>query len=41
MSVDIINIIETKLSCDYNSKLVEKIKNTFTNYGQHLFLSNF
>jgi hypothetical protein len=45
MSVDIVNLIETnpitKLSGDYNSKLVEKVKNTFTNYEQQLFLSSF
>jgi hypothetical protein len=45
MSVDIVNLIETnpitKFSGDYNSKLVEKVKNTFTNYEQQLFLSSF
>jgi phage anti-repressor protein len=45
MSVDIVNLIEsnpiTKLSGDYQSKLVEKIKNNFTNYEQQLFLSSF
>jgi hypothetical protein len=45
MSVDIVNLIEsnpiTKLSGDYQSKLVEKVKNSFTNYEQQLFLSSF
>lgn len=45
MSVDIVNLIEsnpiTKLSGDYQSKLVEKVKNMFTNYEQQLFLSSF
>jgi hypothetical protein len=45
MSIDIVNLIEnnpiTKFSGDYQSKLVEKIKNHFTNYEQQLFLSSF
>jgi len=45
MSVDIVNLIEsnpiTKLSGDYQSKLVEKVKNNFTNYEQQMFLSSF
>ena len=45
MSVDIVNLIEsnpiTKFSGDYQSKLIEKVKNTFTNYEQQLFLSSF
>lgn len=45
MSVDIVNLIEsnpiTKFTGDYQSKLVEKVKNTFTNYEQQLFLSSF
>lgn len=45
MSIDIVNLIEsnpiTKFSGDYQSKLVEKVKNTFTNYEQQLFLSSF
>ena len=45
MSVDIVNLIEsnpiTKFSGDYQSNLVEKVKNTFTNYEQQLFLSSF
>jgi hypothetical protein len=45
MSVDIVNLIEnnpiTKFSGDYQSKLVKKVKNSFTNYEQQLFLSSF
>ena len=45
MSVDIVNLIEsnpiTKLNGDYQSKLIEKVKNNFTNYEQQLFLSSF
>jgi hypothetical protein len=45
MSIDIVNLIEsnpiTKLTGDYQSKLVEKVKNNFTNYEQQLFLSSF
>jgi intein/homing endonuclease len=45
MSVDIVNLIEsnpiTQFSGDYQSKLVEKVKNNFTNYEQQLFLSSF
>jgi len=45
MSVDIVNLIESnpinKFSGDYQSKLVEKVKNNFTNYEQQLFLSSF
>lgn len=45
MSVDIVNLIEsnpiTKFSGDYQSKLVEKVKNHFNNYEQQLFLSSF
>ena len=45
MSVDIVNLIEsnpiTKLHGDYQSKLIEKVKNNFTNYEQQLFLSSF
>ena len=45
MSVDIVNLIEsnpvTKLSGDYQSKLIEKVKHSFTNYEQQLFLSSF
>ena len=45
MSVDIVNLIEsnpiTKLSGNYQSKLVEKVKNNFSNYEQQLFLSSF
>jgi len=45
MSVDIVNLIEsnpiTKFSNDYQNKLIEKVKNNFTNYEQQLFLSSF
>ena len=45
MSVDIVNLIEsnpiTKFTGDYQSKLVEKVKNNFNNYEQQLFLSSF
>ena len=44
-SLDIINLIEntpiTKLSGNYQSKLIEKIKNNFTEYEQQIFLSSF
>ena len=45
MSIDIVNLIEqnpiTKLSGNYQNKLVEKVKNNFTDYEQQLFLSSF
>jgi hypothetical protein len=45
MSVDIVNLIEsnpiTRLNGDYQSKLIKKVKNSFTNYEQQLFLSSF
>jgi len=45
MSIDIVNLIEnnpiTKFSGDYQNKLIEKVKNNFTNYEQQLFLSSF
>ncbi len=45
MSVDIVNLIEsnpiTTFSGDYQSRLIEKIKNCFTNYEQQMFLSSF
>jgi hypothetical protein len=45
MSVDIVNLIEsnpiTKFSGDYQTKLIEKVKQIFTNYEQQLFLSSF
>lgn len=45
MTIDIVNLIEcnpiTKLNGIYQSKLIEKIKNNFTNYEQQLFLSSF
>ena len=45
MSVDIVNLIEknpiTKLNGNYQSKLLEKIQNTFNNYEQQMFLASF
>lgn len=45
MSVDIVNLIEsnpiTKFNGNYQSKLIEKVKNIFTSYEQRLFLSSF
>lgn len=35
------NNLVTKLSKDYNVKLLVKIKEQFTNYEQQLFLSSF
>jgi hypothetical protein len=41
MSVDIVNLIEinpiTKLNGNYQSKLIEKVKNKFTEYEQQMF----
>lgn len=43
--LNIVELIEknplTKLSCDYNLKLLSKIKDNFTNFEQQLFLSSF
>jgi uncharacterized protein YdcH (DUF465 family) len=43
--LDIIELIEnnpiTNLSSDYNNKLLLKIKDNFTNFEQHIFLSSF
>jgi hypothetical protein len=45
MSVDIVKLIEcnpiTKFSGNYQSKLVEKVKQTFNSYEQQMFLSSF
>ena len=45
MSVDIVNLIEsnpiTKLTGSYQSKMIEKVKNTFNSYEQQLFLTSF
>jgi len=45
MNFDIVKLIEnnpiTKLSGNYQNKLINKIKNNFTNYEQQLFLSSF
>jgi hypothetical protein len=45
MSVDIVNLIEsnpiTKFAGNYQSKLIEKVKNSFTAYEQQIFLASF
>jgi hypothetical protein len=45
MSVDIVNLIEsnpiTKLNGNYQSKLIEKVKNSFTDYEQQMFVASF
>lgn len=45
MSVDIVNLIEsnpiTKLNGNYNSKIIEKVKKTFSNYEQQMFIASF
>ena len=45
MSVDIVNLIEsnpiTKFSGNYQSKLIEKVKNHFTGYEQQMFIASF
>jgi hypothetical protein len=45
MSVDIVNLIEsnpiTKFNGNYQSKLIEKVKNNFTEYEQQIFLASF
>ena len=45
MELDIVELIEsnpiTKLTGNYQSKLIEKVKNNFTNYEQQLFVSSF
>jgi hypothetical protein len=45
MNIDIVKLIETnpitKLNGNYQNKLIDKIKNKFTNYEQQLFLSSF
>lgn len=45
MSVDIVNLIEsnpiTTLTGNYQSKLIEKVAQSFSNYEQQLFLSSF
>ena len=45
MSFDIVNLIEnnpiTTLNSNYQSKMIEKVKNTFNNYEQQMFLSSF
>ena len=45
MSVDIVNLIEnnpiTKLNGNYQSKLIEKVKNNFNNYEQQFLFPVF
>ena len=45
MSIDIVNLIEshplTNLNGNYQSKLVEKLQNTFNNYEQQMFIASF
>jgi hypothetical protein len=45
MNIDIVNLIEnnpiTKLNGNYQSKLIEKIKDKFNNYEQQLFVARF
>jgi hypothetical protein len=45
MSIDIVHLIEsnpiTKLNGNYQSKLVEKVQQTFNNYEQQMFLASF
>jgi hypothetical protein len=45
MSVDIVNLIEsnpiTKFTGNYQSKLIEKVKKSFTEYEQQIFLASF
>jgi phage anti-repressor protein len=45
MSVDIVNLIEsnpiTKFTGNYQSKLIEKVKNSFTAYEQQIFIASF
>ena len=44
-NINIVELIEsnpiTKLSSDYNYKLLVKIKDNFTDFEQHVFLSSF
>jgi len=45
MSIDIVNLIEknplTKLSGNYQSSMVEKVRTNFTTYEQQMFISSF
>jgi len=45
MSVDIVNLIEsnpiTKLHGNYQSKLIKKVKNNFSEYEQQMFVASF
>jgi hypothetical protein len=44
MSFNIVNLIEsnpiTRFSGDYQSKIIDKIRNNFTEYQQQLFVSS-
>jgi hypothetical protein len=44
MSVDIVNLIEsnpiTKLNGNYQSKLIAKVKNNFTDYEQQIHIQS-
>ena len=43
--MDIVNLIEsnpiTKMTGDYQSKIIERVQNNFTNYEQQMFLASF
>ena len=45
MNIDIVNLIEnnpiTKLNGNYQTKLIEKVKNNFSSYEQQMFVSSF
>ena len=45
MSIDIVNLIEsnpiTKLNGNYQSKMIEKVKNNFNDYEQQMFIASF
>jgi len=45
MNVDIVNLIElnpiTKLNGNYQSKIIEKVKNKFSTYEQQMFVASF
>jgi phage anti-repressor protein len=45
MNIDIVNLIEsnpiTKLNGNYQSKLIAKVKNSFTEYEQQMFIASF
>ena len=45
MSIDIVNLIEktplTKLSGNYQSAMIERVRTNFTTYEQQMFISSF